>query len=264
MQEIATVLKGAASLHGHVPGHLLHPRLIRVNGDPGDVHLAALEMDEKQHVVGHQSSQREDLHREKVGPRQHRQVSPNECRPGGRVLALRRGRQTVTAQNIADRLIRYLMPQIGQRPHDPIIAPGPILLGHANNQLLNFSVDPWPARGSTCPRSIELAGDEPSVPCQRHRDLNMSTTNIPSACRIANIDPNDAMILPHAANPGRMKFSERTSQRALSPRAPGVSDTGDCLRRTSTRRTDSSVGKAMVAPSIAEPSTTISTTPRPM
>src|SRR5665811_310564 len=51
-------------------------------------------------------------------------------------------------------------------PHDPIIAPGPILLGHANNQLLNFSVDPWPARGSTCPRSIELAGDEPSVPCQ--------------------------------------------------------------------------------------------------
>ena len=24
-------------------------------------------------------------HREKVGPRQHRQVSPNECLPGGRV-----------------------------------------------------------------------------------------------------------------------------------------------------------------------------------
>src|ERR1017187_9021091 len=45
-------------------------------------------------------------------------------------------------------------------------SPGPILLGHANNQLLNFSVDPWPARGSTCPRPIELAGDEPSVPCQ--------------------------------------------------------------------------------------------------
>src|SRR5450631_339665 len=58
------------------------------------------------------------------------------------------------------------MPQIGQRPHDPIIAPGPILLGHANNQLLNFSVDPWPAWGSTCPRSIELASNEPSVPCQ--------------------------------------------------------------------------------------------------
>src|ERR1035437_7662622 len=58
------------------------------------------------------------------------------------------------------------MPQIGQRSHNPIIAPGPILLGHANNQLLNFSVDPWPARGSPFQRAIELAGDEPSVPCQ--------------------------------------------------------------------------------------------------
>src|SRR5450830_410449 len=58
------------------------------------------------------------------------------------------------------------MPQIGQRPHNPVIAPGPILLGHANNQFLNFSVDPWPARGSPFLRAIELAGDEPSVPCQ--------------------------------------------------------------------------------------------------
>src|ERR1035438_9076935 len=51
-------------------------------------------------------------------------------------------------------------------PDNPIITPGPVLLGHANNQFLNFSVDPWPARGSTCPRSIEFAGNQPSVPCQ--------------------------------------------------------------------------------------------------
>src|SRR5713226_9605622 len=61
MQEIATVSKGAASLHSHVPSHLLHPLLVRVDGDPGDFHLAALEMDKEQHVVGHQSAQREDL-----------------------------------------------------------------------------------------------------------------------------------------------------------------------------------------------------------
>jgi hypothetical protein len=62
MQEIPTVSEGAASFHGHVPGDLLHPSLVRMNGNPGDVHLAALQMDEKQHVAGHQSSQREDLH----------------------------------------------------------------------------------------------------------------------------------------------------------------------------------------------------------
>src|SRR5665647_1673950 len=57
------------------------------------------------------------------------------------------------------------MPQIGQRPHNPIIAPGPILLGHANNQPLNCLVDPRLAWASML-RAIELAGDEPSVPCQ--------------------------------------------------------------------------------------------------
>jgi hypothetical protein len=65
----AAVPKRAASLHGHVPGHLLHPPLVRVNRDPGDVHLAALKMDEKQHVVGHQPTQREHLRREEVRPR---------------------------------------------------------------------------------------------------------------------------------------------------------------------------------------------------
>ena len=38
----------------------------------------------------------------------------------------------------------------------------------------------------------------------------MSATNSPSACRIANIALNDAMILPHHANPRRMDFSETT------------------------------------------------------
>src|ERR1019366_4012872 len=45
-----------------------------------------------------------------------------------------------------------------------------------------------------------------SVP--RNRDLNRSTTNIPSACRIANIAINDAMILPYDANLARIEFSE--------------------------------------------------------
>src|SRR5258708_39427075 len=46
------------------------------------------------------------------------------------------------------------------------IAPGPVLLGHADNQLLDSSVNPRPARGSTFLRPIELASDEPSVPSQ--------------------------------------------------------------------------------------------------
>src|ERR1700731_5398999 len=51
MQEIATASEGAASLHGHIAGGLLHPPLVRMTRDPGDVHPAGLEMNEKQHVV---------------------------------------------------------------------------------------------------------------------------------------------------------------------------------------------------------------------
>ena len=36
---------------------------------------------------------------------------------------------------------------------------------------------------------------------------------------LESIDPNDAMILPHGANPDRMKFSERTGSMVLPSRA---------------------------------------------
>ena len=53
MQKIATVSKGAPSLHSRVPAHLLHPLLVRVIGDAGDANPAALEMDEVENVIGH-------------------------------------------------------------------------------------------------------------------------------------------------------------------------------------------------------------------
>src|SRR5262252_3534484 len=95
----------AASVHGHIACDLLHPWLVRVGGDARDVHTAVLEVNEEQHVVGDQSSKRENLDREEVGCREEGEVGPNEFRPGGRTSALRHGRYTVAAQHIADRLI---------------------------------------------------------------------------------------------------------------------------------------------------------------
>jgi hypothetical protein len=60
-------------------------------------------------------------------------MHPNESRPGCRVLALWRRRQRVALQDIADRLIADLVPKISQRPHDPVITPVTVLLGHAND-----------------------------------------------------------------------------------------------------------------------------------
>src|SRR5262245_10545899 len=50
-------------------------------------------------------------------------------------------------------------------PHNPLIAPGAVLLGHANHQFLNCPLDPGSAWASML-RAIELARDEPPVPTQ--------------------------------------------------------------------------------------------------
>jgi hypothetical protein len=47
VQQIAAIPQRAASLHGHIPGDLLHPLLVRVHGNAGNDYPAALEMDEK-------------------------------------------------------------------------------------------------------------------------------------------------------------------------------------------------------------------------
>src|SRR4029077_14256644 len=67
--------------------------------------------------------------------------------------------------NISHRLVGDLKSQIGQRPHNPVIAPGAVLFGHEDNQFLNCPVDPGSAWASML-RAIELARDEPSVPSQ--------------------------------------------------------------------------------------------------
>jgi hypothetical protein len=54
METIATVPKNTASIHRHISGYLLHPLLIRMDSEAGNINLAALQMDKKQHVVGHQ------------------------------------------------------------------------------------------------------------------------------------------------------------------------------------------------------------------
>src|SRR5262245_64886587 len=73
-----------------------------------------------------------------------------------------------------DRLIADLIPQSGQRPSHPVIAPGAVLLGHANDELLDLAPDPRSAWAATGFRAIELAGDKLAIPAQdsvwpRHR-----------------------------------------------------------------------------------------------
>lgn len=55
----------------------------------------------------------------------------------------------------------------------------------------------------------------PRAPTDELRDLNRSTTGIPTACRITNIVRKDALILPQHANLSWMESSERTPQQIV-------------------------------------------------
>src|SRR3972149_4983146 len=71
----------------------------------------------------------------------------------------------------------------------------------------------------------------------------MSATNIPSAYRIANIDPNDALILAHNANPRRITFSERTAVRRHPRHLQCIGDRRGIIDLLLHRRTEHRFGR---------------------
>ena len=131
VDEVAAVREEAPSFHRRVSGHLLHPAFIRMGRDAGQFDLAALQVDEEQDLKRHQSAQGEHLDAEEVGSGEHRQVRADEGCPGRSTVALWSWRHTVAPQNVANRLIRDIVAEVGQGADDSIIAPVRIVFGHA-------------------------------------------------------------------------------------------------------------------------------------
>ena len=53
-------------------------------------------------------------------------------------------------RTVANRLIGDMISQVGERPENPIIAPGSIFLGYPHNQVLDFFVDWRSTHASLC------------------------------------------------------------------------------------------------------------------
>jgi len=93
-------------------------------------------------------------------------------------------RQAVAPQDITNRLIGNLVPQIGQRSRDPVIAPIPVLAGQANDQLLDLTLDPRSARTSTVlRRNGGLIADLNRTWIGKHANANIPAGARPSAER---------------------------------------------------------------------------------
>src|SRR6266446_4833982 len=75
-------------------------------------------------------------------------------------------------EDVADRLSTDGQAEVGQGSYDPVIAPGAILLGHADNQGLQIGGNLWttwrlPLRGA-----VTLLGDQCAVPAEDRLGLD--------------------------------------------------------------------------------------------
>jgi len=101
-----TLIQVAPSFVGLVTGHLLHPSFIRMPRDTRQAHTAALEMDEEQHIIGHQTPLREHFDREEIDAGQNRHMRADELLPGCVLAPFGCRRYAMPPQDVADRLIR--------------------------------------------------------------------------------------------------------------------------------------------------------------
>ena len=86
--------------------------------------------------------------------------------PGGRLLTLGRWWQTTALENVPNRLITDVVPQMRQGTGQAIIAPAAIFLRHAHHQVLKFFIDAGATQGLALGGAIKLLGHQLAMPAQ--------------------------------------------------------------------------------------------------
>src|SRR5208337_1689958 len=111
MQQVLAVDQKTRIFHRHIARHLFHPLLIRMTRNSGQAYPPTLQMNEKQHVVRNQSSERKHFHREEVGRHQYRHVSTDKVFPTRCLLPFRNRwniMATETGNQTFSRHLRFL------------------------------------------------------------------------------------------------------------------------------------------------------------
>src|SRR6266851_98860 len=166
MDEVLPGSQEAPFVHRDVPRHLHHPRLIGMRCHARDMDLTAAQMDEKEHVIGHQPTPCPHLGGEEVGGYQHLHVRADKLLPRRGGLTLWRRWEAMALEDIADRLVADGVPKVGEGVDNAVIPPGTILLRQTHHQSLDLLVDRGAAGSLALLGAVKLLGDQLAVPAE--------------------------------------------------------------------------------------------------
>ena len=166
MDQVLPRRQEALRLHGHMAGNLHHPCCMRIRRHPGDMHFPCTGSDKEQDIIGCEPTQRPDLGGEEVGRDEHVQMRADELLPGGDGLALWRWCDAMALEDSAHGLGPDCVAQIGQCPHEAIVAPGAMLPHHAHHQGLDLLVGHGAARRRALRGPVTLLRHAFAVPAE--------------------------------------------------------------------------------------------------
>ena len=180
-------MKIAPPFLGRASADLFHPLLNRMARNPGDLNASVFQMNEEQNVVSHQSSPRQHFHSEEVTASKDVHMSRKKVLPRRDLASPRSRSDAMLAQDVLDRLVRYIVPQVGQsrrfgrNPNPSSLSPSvrsalPLWWRQAGGP---DTADSW---------TVELLGNEFSIPSENRVWLG-NAGNLPeclSACTFSS------------------------------------------------------------------------------
>ena len=109
---------------------------------------------------------RPNLDRREVHRGQHFPVGFEKGLPGRLSPPIRRRLDAVGLEDVGDRRVRYAVPQIRQRPLNPVIAPGRTLLGDPQHQLNDLRRNRGTSSGFPAIAVVPVPGNEFAMPAE--------------------------------------------------------------------------------------------------
>jgi hypothetical protein len=187
-EQVARVIQEPALAVGQVPRHLSDPVTVRVRGDSCDLHPAGVQAHRDEDVQRGQPVHCPPLDGREVDGRDGVPVRFEKRLPSCHPFPNRGWFDAVLFEDIPDGSVRDLVVEIGERALDPVVAPGRVLPGHAQDEAGYVCGDGWPSGCCLPPFAVvPLLGDQPPVPAQDRvgRDDRRQLHQRPAADRLA-------------------------------------------------------------------------------